>query len=74
MDHIWVMVDQDGAQTLFQFVDVGAASDAARLLKELHLPVVMIDVALREAARGNASPAFGGRKSQTHCGECSRWE
>ena len=46
MDHIWVMVDQDGAQTLFQLVDVGAASGAARLMKELHLPIVMIDVAL----------------------------
>jgi hypothetical protein len=50
VDHIWIMVDQDGAQTLFQLVEVGAASDASRLVKELHLPVVMIDVAHRVAA------------------------
>jgi hypothetical protein len=46
MDDICVMVCQDGAQTLFQLVEVGAGSDAARIVKEGRLPGVMIDVTL----------------------------
>jgi hypothetical protein len=46
MDHICVMVCQNGAQTLFQLVEVSAASDAARLVKEGRVPGVMIDVTL----------------------------
>jgi hypothetical protein len=46
MDDICVMVCQNGAQTLFQLVELGAASDAARLAKEGRLPGVMIDVTL----------------------------
>lgn len=57
MDHLWVLVDQDGGQTLFQLVEVGTASDASRLVKELHLPVVMIDVALPSAKQLDAMPA-----------------
>ncbi|PYR25067.1 MAG: hypothetical protein DMF92_21280 [Acidobacteria bacterium] len=40
------MVDQNGAQTLFQLVEVGVGPDASRLVKDLHLPAVLIDVAL----------------------------
>jgi len=59
MDQIWVMVDQEGAQTLFQLVEVGGAPDASRLVKELHLPVVMIDVTLPPAQQIEAKSAPG---------------
>jgi CheY-like chemotaxis protein len=42
----WVMVDEDGQQTLFRLVEMGGARDVARLTKEFQLPVVMIDVAV----------------------------
>lgn len=57
MDYLWVMVDEDGTQTLYQLVERGAISDTSRLIKELQLPVVMIDVALPMAKQLEAMPA-----------------
>lgn len=59
MDHIWTMVDQDGAQRVFQLVEAGTASEASRLVKELHLGVVMIEVALPSAIQLEAMSVPG---------------
>jgi len=64
MDHIWVMVDQNGAQTLFQLVEVGVGPDASRLVKELHLPAVLIDVALPAKHFGAKSAPRSGREQE----------
>lgn len=60
MDHIWVMVDQDGEQTLFQLTAMGGAADAIRLVKERRLPVVMVDVALPPETRIEEVQALSG--------------
>jgi len=43
---VWVMVDHDGHRTLYQLVEVGKRRDALRLARDLHTPVVVVDMAL----------------------------
>jgi hypothetical protein len=57
---IWVMVDQDGRQTLFSLVEVGNARDVARVIRDLQLPVVMIDVVLPPMGGLEATPGPAG--------------
>lgn len=56
---IWVVVDQDGQQTLFSLVEGGNARDVARVIRDLQLPVVMIDVVLPPMGRLEATPGAG---------------
>lgn len=55
----WVMVDEEGQQTLFRLVEVGGAHEMARLTKEFRLPVVMIDVAVPRMRGLEATPDAG---------------
>lgn len=53
----WVMVDEDGQQTLFRLVEMGSVRDVARLTKEFQLPVVVIDVAVPRSRGLEATPS-----------------
>lgn len=44
--NIWVLVDREGERTLFRLIEVGDAGEAARVMGDGQLPVVMVDVAL----------------------------
>lgn len=55
----WVMVDEDGRQTLFrlvELVEVGGSDEMTRLIKEFRSPVVMIDVAVPRLRGPEATP------------------
>ena len=43
---VWVMVDQDGDRTLFKLVEMGSGGEGLRLARELHVPAVVVDMAL----------------------------
>jgi hypothetical protein len=53
---IWVMVDQNGRQTLYRLVEVEDGRDLAPLAGDLRWPVVMIDVVAPPIRQLEATP------------------
>jgi hypothetical protein len=53
---VWITVDENGQQTLFRLVEAGGAGDVARLISDLQLPVVMIDVVVPPTGWLEATP------------------
>lgn len=61
----WLVVNQDGQTTLFQLVEVGEGGDVARLARELHAPVVVVDVRLPPLPAFDARPPVAGRSARS---------
>jgi hypothetical protein len=53
---IWIMVDEESQQTLFRLVKAGGARDAERLIREVQLPVVMVEVRVPPTGLPEATP------------------
>ena len=59
---IWVLIDQEGERTLFRLVEVEDARQAARVVRDRQLPVMMVDVALPSTEQlGPTLHALSGR-------------